>query len=163
MQILIGCTFIAFAIVLSIVDWKQMILPTSIIRWGMGVGIVEYMLQAKIQGNWLLLGDILTGAIIGYLFFMAIFYSSYWILKKEGMGYGDVRLMGFIGLYIGIDTLFIAILIASILASIYGVIRFIYYKKSTAYPFGPFLNIGGCITFVWGEYFLNNIMNILRI
>ena len=153
-ETVLGCTFIAFAIVLSMIDWDQMILPTSIIRWGMGIGLIERILQAKITGSWFILVDALMGAIVGYLLLMLMFYISKWLLKKEGMGYGDVRLMGMIGLFTGLHMLFLALLISSILASIYGIVLLRIKMKSEAYPLGPFLNIGGVLVFMWGNNML---------
>ena len=152
---LLGWTFTVFAIVLARIDWYKMILPTSIIKRGAIIGLIERIVQVVITENGMLLVDALIGAIIGYLFFMSLFYGSLWFLKKEGMGYGDVRLMGFIGLYTGLNTLFLAILIGSILASIYGSIRLVFQKKSEAYPLGPFLNIGGWMALIWGEKILS--------
>lgn len=163
MQTLIGWTFIGFAIVLSVIDWEEMILPTCIIGWGLGIGIIERIIQVILTRNWILLEDALMGAIVGYLFFMGVFYSSQWVLRKEGMGYGDVRLMGFIGLYTGVNTLFLAILIASLLASIYGMILLNDYKKSIAYPLGPFLNMGGLIVFLWGYQILNYSLRLINV
>lgn len=156
-ETVLGCTFIAFAIVLSMIDWDQMILPTSIIRWGMGIGLMERIVQAKITESWFILADALMGAIVGYLLLMFIFYTSKWLLKKEGMGYGDVRLMGMIGLFVGLHMLFLTLLISSILASIYGIGLLKTKMKSEAYPLGPFLNIGGVLIFMWG----NNMMKVI--
>lgn len=156
-ETVLGCTFIAFAIVLSMIDWDHMILPTSIIRWGMGMGLIERILQAKITGSWFILADALMGAIVGYLLLMLMFYTSKWLLKKEGMGYGDVRLIGMIGLFIGLHMLFLALLISSILASIYGIVLLKIRMKSEAYPLGPFLNIGGVLVFMWG----NNMLKVI--
>lgn len=156
MKTMLGCTFVVFAIVLTMVDWQEMILPTSIIKWGCLIGLMERVIQSLITESWMLLVDALVGAVVGYLLFMGIFYSSQWILKKEGMGYGDVRLMAFIGLYTGLSTLFLAVLIGSLLASIYGIIRLGFHKKSEAYPLGPFLNLGGLVALIWGYEILDH-------
>lgn len=151
MKTLIGWTFVSFAILLSIIDYREMILPTFVIKWGSIVGLIEWIIQAMIEEKWEIVMNAVMGAAVGYLLFMSVFYISHWILNKEGIGYGDVRLMGFIGLYIGLNTLFLTLLIASLLASVYGMILLYLHKKSEAYPLGPFLNIGGIIIFLWGH------------
>ena len=151
MEMVLGCTFVSFAIVLAMIDWDEMILPTSIIRWGIGVGCMGQILKAKVMDNYLILVDTLLGAIVGYLLLALVFYSSKWLLKKEGMGYGDVRFMGMIGLFVGLHALFLSLLFSSILASIYGIILLKIKKKSEPYPLGPFLSIGGVLVFLWGN------------
>ena len=162
-ETLLGCTFVAFAIVLAMIDWDEMILPTSIIRWGIGFGLIERILQVRVTGSWFILVDALMGALVGYLLLMLIFYGSKWLLKKEGMGYGDVRLMGMIGLFVGLRTLFLALLISSLLASIYGIVLLKIKKKSEAYPLGPFLNIGGVLVFLWGNSMLTSYLSLFNL
>ena len=162
-ETLLGCTFIAFAIVLTMIDWDEMLLPTSIIRWGIGVGLIERIFQAKVMGSWMILGNAIMGGIVAYLLLMLVYYGSKWLLKKEGMGYGDVRLMGFIGLFVGLHTLFIALLISSILASIYGIVLLKIRQNSEAYPLGPFLNIGGVCVFLWGNTILTSYLSLFNL
>lgn len=152
MEMIIGCTFVCFTMLLTIIDWKYMILPTFIIRWGMGIGVVGRLLQASLLENREILTESLLGAVIGYLLFMSVFYGSWWILKKEGLGYGDVRFMGMIGIYVGSHRIFLTILLASLLASLYGIVLLKIKGRSEPYPLGPFLSIGGLITFLWGSF-----------
>lgn len=159
-ETVLGCTFVAFATVLTMIDWDEMILPTSIIRLGIGIGLIERIVQASALGSCLVLVGALMGAVAGYLLMMLIFYGSRWLLKKEGMGYGDVRLMGMIGLFVGLQTLFLAILISSILASIYGIVALKIKMKNEPYPLGPFLNIGGVLVFLWGHNILTTYLNL---
>lgn len=154
-EILLACTFFVFALILTIVDWVYMILPTRIIYWGSGIGLAELIVQSILQDQWYTLGLALLGSIIGYVFFALIFYGSKWLLKREGMGYGDVRLMGFIGLFVGIQRLFLVVLIGAITASVYGIILLKIRESSQPYPFGPFLNIGGVIALLWGTQVMN--------
>lgn len=161
-EMLIGCTFVCFAIVLAMIDWAYMILPTSIIRWGIGIGIIERILQARLLQNGSILEDAVWGAVVAYLLFMLVFYVSRWFLKKEGLGYGDVRFIGMIGFYLGIHRVFISIFLSSLLASIYGVILFKIRRKSEAYPLGPFLSIGGMITFLWGSQLLTSYLSLFN-
>ena len=152
MEMIIGCTFVCFIMLLTIIDWKYMILPTFIIRWGIGIGGVEKLLQASLLGNREILTEAFLGAVIGYLSFMGVFYGSWWLLKKEGLGYGDVRFMGMIGIYVGSQRIFRTILLASLLASLYGIVLLKIRGRSEPYPLGPFLSIGGLITFLWGSF-----------
>ena len=144
------CTFLVFAVILTMIDWDHMLLPTSIIRVGFGMGVIEVGIQSMLFQDWSLLLDAMIGAVLGYGLFVGLYYGSKWLLKKEGLGFGDVRLMGMIGLFVGVRGLCLVLLIASLLASLYGVILLRIRKKSEPYPFGPFLNIGASITLLWG-------------
>lgn len=159
-RLIIG-TFLVMTIWLSIIDWKYMILPTKIIYFGLVIGIVEYMIKAILQREWAIFCFAAIGGVIGYGTFALFFYGSKWILKKEGMGYGDVRLMGLVGLFVGVKQLGLVILIATISASIYGLILLKIKRESTPYPFGPFLSIGGSITLIWGTQIIDRYMNLL--
>lgn len=163
MKALIYMTFFCFALVLTMIDWDHMLLPTSIIRWGIGIGLIERFLQSLMADNWYILTEALLGAVVGYGLFMLVYYGSQWLLKKEGLGYGDVRLMGFIGLFIGLNALFLMIIIACIIASIYGIILLKIRKNSEPYPLGPFLNLGAFIVVMWGNQLLASYLSLFNL
>jgi leader peptidase (prepilin peptidase)/N-methyltransferase len=85
------------------------------------------------------------GAIAGYM----ILWSIYWAFKlatgKEGMGYGDFKLLAAIGAWFGWQLLPAVILLSSVLGAIIGISLIIFTKqgRETPMPFGPFLAIGG--------------------
>ena len=131
--------FTTLLVLLSCFDIKYMLLPTKIIYVGIGVGVLLRMLQAYVTNELYFLWNGLIGAIVGYGLFFILFYGSMWLLKKEGLGFGDVRLMAFIGLFIGIDRLFLMLIISSFLAVLVGSALCVIKRRSEAFPFGPFL------------------------
>lgn len=143
--------FIELLMILACFDLKYMLLPTKVIYMGIGLGIIYRLLQLAItrESYFIISGGL--GALIGYGIFLMIFYGSKWLLKKEGLGFGDVRLMALIGLYVGIEDLFILIIIASILAVLVGVILYLIRRKSEAYPFGPFLCGAAIVMVLFGN------------
>ena len=163
LESLLYMTFFCFGIVLTMIDWDYMLLPTSIIRWGFGVGLLERIIQSLMANSWHILIESLLGAAVGYGLFMLVYYGSKWLLKKEGLGYGDVRLMGFIGLFVGLNALFLMIIIACILASVFGLILLKVKKKSEPYPLGPFLNIGAFIVVLWGSQLLQSYLSLFNL
>lgn len=142
---------LACLIILAVVDWQYMLLPTVVIYTGLGSGIILYSLQAVMTNQWIKLWQAAIEGIIGYSLFMFLYYVSKWLLKKEALGYGDVRLMGLIGFFVGIEYISLVLLVAGILGGIYGVILLIRKGKSESYPLGPFLSIGAGIAVFWGE------------
>ncbi len=163
LETLLYSTFFCFALVLTMIDWDHMILPTRVIRWGLGLGLIERILQSIVSNNKYLLIDALLGAIVGYVFFMIVYYGSQWLLKKEGLGYGDVRLMCFLGLFIGFNQLFLMIIISCILASVFGLVLLKVRKSSEPYPLGPFLNGGALIVILWGERLLQSYLSLFNL
>lgn len=140
-----------FLIVLSMIDLDYMILPTNIIRVGIGVGLIFKMLQVILNHSMTVIIDSLLAGGIGYGILWCVFYGAKWLFKKEGMGFGDVRLVGMLGIYIGMKYLFLMIIGASILAALVGVILLCIRKKSEAYPMGPFFSGAALIVILWGE------------
>lgn len=93
------------------------------------------------------------GAVIGYL----SLWSIYWIFKlitgKEGMGYGDFKMLAAIGAWFGWQMIPAVILLSSILGAMVGISLIIFAKrgKSTAIPFGPYLAMGGIGALFFGQ------------
>lgn len=88
---------------------------------------------------------------------MIFHYGSILILKKEALGFGDVKLVAACGLLLGIYNLFIAILVSSIIASVVLLIvrKKKNDKKDTEYPFAPFLIFGMTFAMFFGSYIVN--------
>ncbi|MDQ7050346.1 MAG: A24 family peptidase [Enterobacterales bacterium] len=103
------------------------------------------------------LQDAVIGAIAGYL----ILWSIYWIFKlltgKEGMGYGDFKLLAAIGAFVGWQQLPLVIILSAGVGAILGGSLLLLQKKGkeSKIPFGPYLAIAGWIALLWGEPILN--------
>jgi leader peptidase (prepilin peptidase) / N-methyltransferase len=136
---------------LSIIDLKYRILPDVIILPGIIIGFLISCLNPEM--GWLesLLG-ILVGA--GGLFFISKFYEI--LRKRQGMGMGDVKYLGFIGAVLGWKGVVFTLFYASIIGAIIGITWGISTKKglSTAIPFGPFLAFGAFAVSTYGNELL---------
>ncbi len=95
----------------------------------------------------------LIGAMLGYSILWLIFMSFKIVTGKEGMGYGDFKLLALLGAWFGWQFLPLIILLSSITASLIGVSMIIFKgrDKAAAFPFGPYLAISGWITLIWGD------------
>ena len=105
----------------------------------------------------------LIGAVGGGAVFLLFFYGSIWILKREGLGGGDVKLVAAAGFFLGWEKLFLAVLIASVLGS---VVLLIVNRKNregreTEYPFGPFLVAGMLTALLFGSQLINWYLGLL--
>lgn len=152
--------FITVIFILTLIDWKYMLLPTRIIQIGSSIAIVGKSFLAYLYQDSHILLESLLGGAIGYGVIAGVFYLCLWLLKKEGMGYGDVRYLGMIGLFTSPSSVFLTLFIGSLLGSIYGYILYRRYKESRAFCFGPFLSIGACISLFYGESIIDWYMNV---
>ena len=143
--------FSAVLVVLTMIDLDHMLLPTRIILFGVGVGLFFRMLQAVIYKDMMFIGDSVLAALLGYGFCWGMFYGVKILFKREGLGFGDVRLMGMLGLYLSIPLVLFTIFVSSILASIYGIVLCYRKKASEPFPFGPFLNMAAIIALFYGD------------
>ncbi|ONI37533.1 hypothetical protein AN639_03755 [Candidatus Epulonipiscium fishelsonii] len=135
-----------FMLILSIIDIKYMLLPKNIVWCAIILGFGIQCLKGYTMGSIEPVTTSLLGGIVGCSILSIIFYSSLFIFKKEGMGYGDIRYLGMIGIFTNMIVVMRCLIIASVIGSIYGILYYLKNKKSIPYPFGPFLSIGAIIS-----------------
>lgn len=136
-------------IALTMIDIDTHLLPDQItlpLLW-LGLIINSFGLQTNLQ-------DALWGAVAGYMFL----WSIYWLFKlltgKEGMGYGDFKLLAALGAWMGWQYLLQIILLSTVVGVVIGLaLMFIKRRgKDIPIPFGPYLAIAGWIAFMWGDH-----------
>lgn len=155
--------FITVIFILTLIDWKYMLLPTQIIQIGSSIAILGKSFLAYLHQDRSILIQSLLGGAVGYGVVALVFYLCLWILKKEGMGYGDVRYLGMIGLFTSPSLVFLTLFVGSLLGSVYGFILYRRRKESMAFCFGPFLSIGACMSLFYGERVIHWYMNLWSI
>lgn len=98
--------------------------------------------------------QVMIGALSGYLILAGISYTFSVIMKKQGMGQGDIDLLCFIGAFLGFGGWWISLLIASCIGSVVGLIYICMtgQGKQAKIPFGPFLALGAMIYTIWGAH-----------
>ena len=113
--------------------------------------------------NYLYWYDHLIGAAVFGGFFLLIYYMAIWILKREGMGFGDVKFAFVAGLLLGWQKMLFAMIIASISASIILVIvkRRNGDEDGKEYPFGPFISVGVATSMLVGEPIITWYLSLL--
>ena len=106
----------------------------------------------NISGGFTDLQSAVIGAMAGYLSLWTIYWAFKLLTGKEGMGYGDFKLLAAIGAWFGWQLLPAVILLASVAGSIIGIglIVFARHGRDVPIPFGPFLAIGGVAALFWG-------------
>ncbi|NNN26866.1 MULTISPECIES: prepilin peptidase [Pseudomonas] len=133
---------------MSMIDVDHQLLPDALVLPLLWLGLI-----VNHFGLFTNLGDALWGAVFGYL----SLWSVYWLFKlvtgKEGMGYGDFKLLAMLGAWGGWQVLPLTILLSSLVGAVLGVItlRLRNAETSTPIPFGPYLAIAGWIALLWGD------------
>ncbi len=142
---------------MSLIDVDHQLLPDSLVLPLLWLGLI-----ANSFGLFTNLENALWGAIAGYL----SLWSVYWLFKlvtgKEGMGYGDFKLLAMLGAWGGWQVLPLTILLSSLVGAVLGVImlRLRNAETSTPIPFGPYLAIAGWIALLWGEQITSSYLQI---
>ncbi|OUL59009.1 prepilin peptidase [Pseudoalteromonas ulvae] len=135
-------------IALIFIDIDHMLLPDQLT-----LPLLWLALLASVFGLTIEPAQAIIGAALGYL----CFWSVYWLFKlatgKEGMGYGDFKLMAVFGALLGWQALPMIILLSSLVGAVIGItLLSIQGKdKATPIPFGPYIAIAGWIAMLWGE------------
>lgn len=135
-------------LVLTVIDIDTQLLPDSITLPLVWLGlIVNYF------GLITDLHSALWGAIFGYLSLWLVFWAFKLITGKEGMGYGDFKLLAALGAWMGWQMLPLIVILSSLVGAVIG-IGLIVIKgrdKNIPIPFGPYLAIAGWIALLWGD------------
>jgi leader peptidase (prepilin peptidase)/N-methyltransferase len=145
---LLWCAFSATLVALAGIDWDTTLLPDNMTLPLLWAGLVAASLGWTIP-----LGEALWGAVAGYL----SLWSVYWLFKlttgKEGMGFGDFKLLAALGAWLGVKMILPIVLAASLIGAVVGIVM----KMSAALregryvPFGPFLAGAGLVVMLAGQ------------
>ncbi len=150
---LFAWVFTLALIALTFIDFDTQLLPDDITLPLLWLGLLFNLNTGNASFGFVDLKSAVIGAILGYL----ILWSVYWLFKivtgKEGMGYGDFKLLAAIGAWFGWQMLPAVILLSSVLGAVIGIGLIVFNGKgrNTAIPFGPFLALGGIAALFFGQ------------
>jgi len=150
--------FIWALLALTAIDFDTQLLPDDITLPLLWTGLLFNM-----SGVYTSLHNAVLGAVIGYL----ALWSVYWLFKiftgKEGMGYGDFKLLAALGAWMGWEMLPLIILSSSLVGAIVGITLMVVLKhgRNIPIPFGPYLAGGGLIALFWGQTLTQEYLQLL--
>lgn len=152
-------TFIATLLVITFIDIDHQIIPDMITLPGIPICFAASFALPQITYIESLLGILIGG---GSLFAVAWLYHL--LTKKEGMGGGDIKLLGMMGAIIGWKGVLFTIFVASAIGTVSGMLIMLKTRKSMklAVPFGPFLAIGSIAYIFFGPQLMVWYINLLR-
>ena len=135
-------------IAMSAIDIEHQLLPDSLTLPFMWLGLIISLWSVFVTVN-----ASLIGAASGYLILWLVFHIFRLVTGKEGMGYGDFKLLALLGAWLGWQMLPVVILLSSVVGAAVGIsmIIFLGKDKNIPIPFGPYLAAAGWISLLWGE------------
>ena len=145
-------------IALSFIDIDYQLLPDNItlpVLW-LGLLLSLFGIYTNTHAS-------IIGAVAGYMVLWTIYQGFKLVTGKEGMGYGDFKLLALLGAWLGWQFLPMIILLSSLVGAIIGISMMIIAKRdhSIPIPFGPYLAVAGWIALLWGnelnQLYLNNV------
>lgn len=137
---------------LCMIDYDRQLLPDSIT-----LPLLWSGLALSVGGIFVDSHAAIVGALAGYLSLWLVYHVFRLVTGKEGMGYGDFKLLAAIGAWIGWLALPVVILFSSLVGAITGILLILTQgrDRSQPMPFGPFLAGAGWITLLWGQDIIN--------
>lgn len=151
--IIAGLLFSWLLISLTMIDADHKLLPDQLTLPLLWLGLL-----VNSFGVFVPLLDAVWGAMLGYL----SLWSVYWLFKlatgKEGMGYGDFKLLAALGAWMGWQMVPLIIILSSLVGTLLGVIILYINRqgRNTSLPFGPYLAAAGWISLLWGPLLVNS-------
>lgn len=147
-ELLPGLFMAAILSAITVTDLRYMLIPDKIVAFAVAVGLLLRWWIHPLP-LWQHLISMLIGGGILYL----IAWSSIVLLKKEGMGGGDIKLFVFIGLMLGPSLTLLTLFAASLLGTVYGLLQLILGRlnREKPMPFGPFICFGAMLCYLWGQ------------
>jgi leader peptidase (prepilin peptidase) / N-methyltransferase len=140
--------FTFFLIAMTFIDADTQLLPDDLTYPLLWCGLL-----VNLNGTFVPLQDAVIGAAAGYLALWAV----YWLFKlttgKEGMGYGDFKLLAALGAWLGWTMLPVIVLLSSLVGAVVGIALIVFTKhgRDNPIPFGPYLAAAGLIALLYGK------------
>lgn len=147
-------------ITLTMIDFDHQLLPDNITMPLLWLGLV---VSATVPGALASPADALLGAAAGYLSLWSVYWAFKILTDKEGMGYGDFKLLGTLGAWMGWQSLLLIVILSSLVGAIVGISLMLLRgrDRNLPIPFGPYLAGAGFIALLWGDTFQQLYINML--
>jgi leader peptidase (prepilin peptidase)/N-methyltransferase len=145
----------ACLLALALIDFDTHYLPDQLTLPLMWLGLLASLvplgdLDARFAAD---PADAIVGAALGYLALWSVYWLFKLLTRKEGMGYGDFKLLAALGAWLGTSMLLPIVLAASVAGSVIGIVLILVFKHSRHQPiaFGPYLAVAGWLALLFGD------------
>jgi len=161
MAIIMTITLVAIAMI----DADTQLIPDSIVLPLMWLGLAMSLFHPLPGSNMLFISpkDAIVGAMAGYLTLWSVFWLFKLVTGKDGMGYGDFKLLAALGAWLGWQQLPMIILMSAVVGALINIVMIVARgrDRSVPIPFGPYLAAAGWITMLWGETIKNAYFDLM--
>lgn len=160
-EVSLGLTLLSWALIcLIFIDIDHQLLPDRITLPLLWLGLL-----ANSFGLFTSLESSVYGAIAGYLSLWSVYWAFKLLTGKEGMGYGDFKLLAALGAWAGLSQIPLIILLSSVVGAVLGILMIVTKKQEqqTPIPFGPYLAIAGWIAIIWGDNIMGTYLQFIGI
>jgi len=157
MELVAALIFSMMLWVLTWIDLETGLLPDVITLPGIAIGIIFGMVLGHLQ-------DSVIGAVAGYGLFWLVAKAFFLLTGREGLGYGDFKLLAMLGAFLGWQALPFVIFISSFCGTVIGSIYLLLTRKHVRaqIPFGPYLAASGMIWLLWGSDLLRWYLDVSK-
>lgn len=147
-------------VALTFIDIDHQLLPDIMVLPFLWIGLL-----VNLNGTFVDLPTAVIGAAAGYLTLWTVFQLFKLLTGKEGMGYGDFKLLALFGAWLGWKLLPLIILMSSFIGAIVGIalIAFRGRDRTQPIPFGPYLAAAGWVAMLWGDDIVRQYLQLMRI
>ena len=147
-----------FLIALAAIDFDTQLLPDAITLPLLWLGLVFNLMDTYVD-----LPAAVVGAMAGYLALWTVFWLFKLATGKEGMGYGDFKLLAALGAWLGWQMLPTIILLSSVVGAVVGITLIVVARRgrNIPIPFGPYLAAAGGIALFWGPQLTRNYLGLI--
>ncbi len=158
--------FTSALIVITFIDLEHFIIPDEISLPGIGIGLALSLLPASLTDGQLATNsflDSLIGCVVGGGLLYLTALLSLLVLKKEGMGGGDIKLLGMVGAFLGWKLALMTIVLGSVAGSFLGVALILLgrHERGSYIPFGPYLALGALFSMMWGDKLMQAYLQLM--
>ena len=142
-------------IALSGIDFDHKLLPDSLTLLLLWTGLLISLTSKLVSAETLFINpaDSIAGAVIGYLALWSVYQLFLLITGKEGMGYGDFKLLAALGAWLGYQQLPLIIFFSALVGALAGIIMIVTLgrDRQIPIPYGPYLAAAGWVALMWGS------------
>ena len=153
-----------FLIALTFIDLDHQLLPDSLTLPLLWLGLLTSLAGWAASNRSLPAtpASAILGAIIGYLSLWSVYHAFRLLTGKEGMGYGDFKLLAALGAWLGWQMLLPIILLSACVGAIVGILLIVLrrHQRGNPMPFGPFLAIAGWVAMLWGPAMVSHYLGL---
>jgi leader peptidase (prepilin peptidase)/N-methyltransferase len=148
---------------IAMIDAETQLIPDSIVLPLLGIGLAMSLFSPMQGADTLFISpqDAIIGAMAGYLSLWTVYQLFKLVTGKEGMGYGDFKLLAALGAWLGWQALPLIILMSAVVGAVVGIALIVVRKheRSVPMPFGPYLAAAGWIAMLWGDAISTNYLD----